>query len=83
MERSANALAELAKELKNVACEYADDEPIVLKAQRIVEELAKVNIEMVDGRLVGRDLLGTFDTYMRCRVIAEEEVCDGKVESVN
>lgn len=81
MERSTNALAELAERLSNDA-EYlygnnnkASED--VSKAQRIVAELAMVE-DRREEETNSDALWRCNDCIAKCRVIAEEGVKDGK-----
>lgn len=68
-----NALAELAENLEHdnfFGCDHFDREVWVGKAQRIVEELAKVNAEDVYGNRTFY-LIASSDAVEKCRAIAE------------
>ena len=69
-----NALAELAEQLKN----YHSQSPIINKAQRIVEELAKVRMTSPMLRFNRPAADESVKAVDRCLEIAEEGVKDGK-----
>ena len=78
MERSTNALAELARRLKpkgNDCLYFLIDYGDLLKAARIVAELAKVNT--LGPKHIPGDI-SLYTAYAKCRAIAEEGVKDGK-----
>ena len=78
MERSTNALAELAERLsprgetKTLLLVNGRD---IIKAQRIVAELAKVNT--LGPKHIPGDI-SLYTAYAKCRTIAEEGAIDGK-----
>ena len=78
MERSTNALAELAERLsprgetKTLLLVNGRD---IIKAQRIVAELAKVNT--LGPKHIPGDI-SLYTAYAKCRAIAEEGAKDGK-----
>ena len=78
MERSTNALAELARRLKpkgNDCLYFLIDYGDLCKAARIVAELAKVNT--LGPKHIQGDI-SLYTAYAKCRAIAEEGVKDGK-----
>ena len=77
MERSTNALEELAKDLKAIGrwTNGGYGFTAISKAQRIVGELAKVNT--LGPKHIPGDI-SLYTAYAKCRVIAEEGVKDGK-----
>ena len=78
MERSTNALAELAERLsprgetKTLLLANGRD---IIKAQRIVAELAKVNT--LGPKHIPGDI-SLYTAYAKCRAIAEEGAENGK-----
>lgn len=85
MERSTNALAELAKVMDEpVDMASIHDRGLVVlnaqqfcayqKSQRIVAELAKVNSDQFGRPMIGSSI----NAVNRCRAIAEEGAGDGK-----
>ena len=81
MERSTNALAELAKrlELDIRMIEFGNVAQLkrFRKVKRIVAELAKVNT--LGPKHIPGDI-SLYTAYAKCRAIAEEGVKDGKWE---
>ena len=76
MERSTNALAELAKRLKpkgNDCLYFLIDYGDMLKAARIVAELAKVNT--LGPKHIPGDI-SLYTAYAKCRAVAEEGAKD-------
>ena len=78
MERSTNALSELAERLsprgetKTLLLVNGRD---IIKAQRIIAELAKVST--LGPKHIPGDI-SLYTAYAKCRAIAEEGVKDGK-----
>ena len=79
MERSTNALAELAKwlEIDIRMIEFGNVAQLkrFRKVKRIVAELAKVNT--LGPKHIPGDI-SLYTAYAKCRAIAEEEAKDGK-----
>ena len=77
MERSNNALAELAVRLGRVIIPHPKTRIYndLLKAARIVAELAKVNT--LGPKNIPGDI-SLYTAYAKCRAIAEEGAKDGK-----
>ena len=71
MERSTNALAELAEDLEEIVRDTKSDfyTTAISKAQRIVAELAKVNT--LGPKHIPGDI-SLYTAYAKCRAIAEE-----------
>ena len=77
MERSTNALAELAEDLEEIVRDTKSDfyTTAISKAQRIVAELAKVNT--LGPKHIPGDI-SLYTAYAKCRAIAEEGAENGK-----
>lgn len=71
MERSTNALAELAEDLEEIVRDTKSDfyTTAISKAQRIVAELAKVNT--LGPKYIPGDI-SLYTAYAKCHAIAEE-----------
>ena len=75
MERSTNALSELAERLDYLVRFVSIGVDYFHKAQRIVAELAKVNT--LGPKHIPGDV-SLYTAYAKCRAIAEEGAGDGK-----
>ena len=77
MSDTKNALAELTKDLEEIVRDTKSDfyTTAISKAQRIIEELAKVNT-LGPTHIPGD--ISLYTAYAKCRAIAEEGVKDGK-----